>query len=140
MSCTQDLLFEVEPMPLPRPAQAPGAIDLDRLAGLAFCYTATFTGKCSGVRFAATIPDAQAWCSSPLSQGVIHGTPWAYHWTSVTNYLRRWGFDDVDTGRFDLSDVLDDGSWDDRIASTGCVMIRRDGIAALLADAGVRVS
>lgn len=120
-----------------RPVLARPVLDLDALDAYAFLYTATEAGNATGIRFMATRDHAQAWCESETSQGVLHGTAWAYFWTSVPNYLRRWAFDDIETFTLDLSDVVDNGEWDDRIAATGCVKLGRPEIARILTAAGV---
>ena len=53
----------------------------------AFLYTATEKGNNSGIRFMMSIEDAEIFCSSPKSRGVLHGTHWAYFFTSVYNYI-----------------------------------------------------
>ena len=120
--------------------QARPAIDVSALEGYAFLYTATAKGNCSGVRFAATVEHAMRWCESDVSKGVLHGTQWAYFWTAVPNFLKRWGFDEIEFDAFDLSEVIDDGSWDERVASTGCKMLKRREIADLLNSAGVKAA
>lgn len=59
----------------------------DALRALAFLYTATEKGNNSGIRFMMSLDDAMAFCEHPKSSGVLHGTHWAYYFTSVYNFL-----------------------------------------------------
>ncbi|VDG76196.1 Uncharacterised protein [Actinobaculum suis] len=123
--------------------------DLDGLEKYAFLYTATAAGNNSGVRFMATVEDARKWCSSDLSRGVIHGTPWAYFWTSVPAFLEcHWGeaYGDLqhsttgvlrDGAILDMRQAADSGEWDERIASTGCRKIPFSEMGKLLARFGI---
>ena len=54
--------------------------------------------------------DAMLWCSSDLSKGHIGGNAWAYFWTSIENYVGRYGGPIV---------LVDDCSFDDKLASIG---------------------
>lgn len=72
-------------------------------------------------------------------------THWAYFWTSVANYLEhREGWIPAHGGRPKLSIQLDaaadSGTWDERIASTGCRKIGLREIAGLLRPLGVDVT
>lgn len=133
-------LFDATPFLRETPKPSFDHVDIDTLDGFAFLYTATDKGNCSGVRFAASRDDAMKWCESPASTGTLHGTAWAYFWTAIPNFLKRWGFDEIEADTFDLSDVIDDGSWDERVASTGCTMLKRREIADLLNAAGVKAA
>lgn len=122
---------------------APG-LDTEALSQWAFLYTCTEKGTSTGVKFMATVPDAQAWCSSPLSRGQMHGTRWMYCWTSVLNYSRHHSGDADVYGqptrlRVDLTGCTDDGTWDERITSTGCRMVKLDEIADVLGPLGIEV-
>lgn len=57
------------------------------LKNIAFLYTATECGNNSGIRFMMNINDAMKFCEHPKSQGVLHGTHWAFFFTSVYNFL-----------------------------------------------------
>ena len=59
----------------------------DPLKKIAFLYTATECGNNSGIRFMMSLEDALIFCGSPKSQGVLHGTHWAFFFTSVYNFL-----------------------------------------------------
>lgn len=112
-------------------------VDLDGLSKFAFLYTGTETGKNSGIKFMATIEDAQKWCSSPASKGVIHGTKWAYFFTSVANFIGcHWG---TEKPILDITKLFDNGEWDERIAASGCQKIGLDEIAQVLKPLGVEV-
>jgi len=134
-------LFDIDPDPAPA---VTSGVDWDRLDGLAFLYTATAKGTSTGIRFAASIADAQRWCSSDVSRGVIRGTAWAYMWTSASNYIRHHSGDGsvygVGTPRIDLTGCTDNGEWDDRIAAEGVTKIALDELAQILRDCGVQVS
>ncbi len=133
-------LFDDLEIETPEPS-APDLSDLDRYA---FLYTATAAGNNSGVRFAMTVEDAQAWCESELSQGILHGTPWAYFWTRVPTYLRnRCDFTGAhgDTPpEIQASRIVDNGSWDDRIAGLGLTMIKASQFREWLEPYGVKVT
>lgn len=108
-------------------------VDRDALNNLAFLYTASEKGGSSGIRFAATIEDAQKWCSSPTSRG----PQWAYFWTSAANYINcHW---DIKDARLDLKGFTDSGEWDEKIAATGCKKIALWELPSVLAKAGVEV-
>jgi hypothetical protein len=139
---SQATLFDV---PKPDSPGLDGQIDLEKLEGYAFLYTATDKGNSTGVRFMMTVSDAQKWCETKVSSGVLHGSRWAYFWTSVTNYLKhRQGWIPEHGGRpslqlkFDRSQ--DSGLWDGRIAAAGCVKIGLEDAAALLEKCGVEVT
>lgn len=109
----------------------------DALGNLAFLYTASEKGNSSGIRFAATIEDAQKWCSSPVSRGQLHGVRWAYFWTSAANYINcHW---DIKDARLDLKGFTDSGEWDERIAATGCKKIALWELPSVLSKAGIEV-
>lgn len=103
------------------------------LDDIAFLYTGTESGNCSGIRFAMSIPDAQAWCSSDVSRGQLHGTRWAYFWTTAASFLTAF------PPPLDLTGYVDSGEWDQRIAGLGLVKIGFAELPALLEPFGVRV-
>ena len=138
-------LFDLDRSMLRVAEPEPLAVDAEGLARMAFLYTCTETGTATGVRFMATVPDAMRWCSSDLSRGVLHGTEWAYCWTSVWNFVQhREGWVPEYGGRpsltIKLDPAADSGDWDERIASTGCQMIRLREIPGVLAPLGVEVT
>lgn len=113
-------LFDLDPIEKPVPELPRG---LDRLA---FLFTATEKGNSTGIRFAATIEHAQHWCSLPISSGQVHGTRWAYFWTTAQNFVRHHSGDAAAYGHspsLDLAGCVDDGSWDDRLEAAGVVKI-----------------
>jgi hypothetical protein len=59
----------------------------EKLKSLAFLYTSTEKGNNSGIRFMMSLDDAETFCSDKRTQGVLHGTRWAYFFTSVYNFL-----------------------------------------------------
>ena len=107
-------------------------VDWRALDELAFIYTATERGNHSGIRFAASRDDAQRWCESDVSRGVMLGTEWAYFWTSCATFLRAYPPPLVLTGLFDNRE------WDDRIAAAGVKKINLDELPGLLRPLGVR--
>lgn len=84
-----------------------------RLNDIAFLFTSTAKGNSSGIRVLMTVPDAQTWCTSPLSRGVIHGTEWAYFWTRAATWIRELG------ATLDITGFTDNGEWDDRFREAG---------------------
>lgn len=110
----------------------------DDLANYAFLYTATATGAHSGIRFMMTTEDAKIWCSSPLSRGKRYKDEWSYFFTTVAVFVSvHWG---TDGGfRIDLSNSVDDGSWDERIASTGAIKITIQEASSILQGFGYDV-
>lgn len=124
--------------------QAHDIADLDALNRYAFLYTSTDKGNATGIRFMATTEDAQKWCESDLSCGVMHGSRWAYFWTAVGTYLvnREGWIPGRGLPNLTLPLVLeaDNGQWDERIESTGCRMIRLPEIERVLRPLGVDVA
>ncbi|WRS29644.1 hypothetical protein U6G28_08965 [Actinomycetaceae bacterium MB13-C1-2] len=118
-------------------------VDEEALQDLAFLYTATERGNSTGIRFAASREDARKWCDSPQSRGYLHGTRWAYFFTSAWNYVRHYR-GDADTYKgygyqLDIRGERDNGTWDERIESTGCKIVRLEELPDLLEPLGVRV-
>ena len=137
-------LFDARDLVVRKPDTIEQRVDLDALNEYAFLYTITETGTATGIRFMATRDDAMRWCSSDLSHGVLHGTQWAYAWTSVANFLiNREGWQPAHGGlpslTLRLDEMADNGQWDERIASTGCRMIKLAAIPDLLRPLGVTV-
>lgn len=130
---TQSTLFELpQSAYVPRP-QATPVLDVEALAALAFCYTATAKGNSSGIRFACPVEDAQAWCESDLSRGTLHGTAWVYMWTRVTTFL------DVFPPPLDITGYVDNGEWDGRLASVGVRKISLTEFAGTFGPFGLEV-
>lgn len=131
-------LFDLEPVEAPKPVGP----DWDSLDDLAFLYTATRAGNSTGIRFAASLDDAMRWCSSPVSQGVLHGTPWAYFWTSASNFIRKYSGDDSSYDvkyQLDLSGCSDSGEWDARLVDAGVRKIPLWCLPSLVGAFGVPV-
>lgn len=116
----------------PDPVVADDGIDWEGLEDVALLYTATDRGNHSGIKFAASREDAQAWCESAVSRGNIHGTDWAYFWTSAATFLRAFPPPLVLTG------LVDNGEWDERIAAAGVRKIALDELADQLTPLGVQ--
>ena len=128
-------LFEALPTATEAPMQSMGVSD--QLSDWAFLYTATEKGNNSGIKFAMTIEDAMAWCESPVSKGVLHGTRWAYFWTSARNFIAcHWGMQEP---VLSLKGVTDNGEWDDRIAALGLRKVHYSQFKALFGPMGVEV-
>ena len=108
--------------------ELPAALD-----EIAFLYTASEKGNCSGIRFALSTEEACAWCSSDVSRGVLHGTQWLYFWTKASAYVRQFGT------TIDLRKAFDNGQWDDRLAALGLTKIGLDDLPKLLDPHGVKV-
>lgn len=99
----------------------------------AFLFTATEKGNSTDVHFMMTIEDAQKWCSLPISKGVLHGTRWAYFYTSVENFFNcHWGGHAADT----LADWHDNGKWDEKIKEAGLTKFGWAKSFKMLLDAG----
>lgn len=123
-------LFDARTFAVP-PADAP---DRDALDGYAFLYTATAKGNCSGIRFALTVPEAQAWCESSVSGGTTHGTQWRYFWTAVTKFI-----DVFQSPVIDITGYEDNGKWDERIAGLGLSKIGFDRFAEVFEPLGLTI-
>lgn len=123
-------------MPSTRDVQTP-SIDREALRGIALLYTASEKGNNSGVRFAMSVDDACVWCSSEMSKGVLHGTHWAYFWTSALNFIEcYWG---TAIPVFDFSNETDNRLWDERIASLGLHKFSFDDMPAVFEPLGVKI-
>lgn len=112
-------------------------IDFDALANYAILYTATETGKNSGIHYVMTLDDAQKWCSSDVSRGQYMGDQWAYFWTSISNYLTCVWMGESD--ELDLSMLTDDGSWNAKLDAVGVKKIPVETLPELFASYGVKV-
>lgn len=112
-------------------------IDLDALEDYAILYTATETGKNSGIHYVMTTEDAQKWCSSPVSRGQYMGSEWAYFWTSVKNYLTCVWMGESD--ELDLTMLTDNGSWDAKLDAVGVKKIPVKDLPELFKPFGIKV-
>lgn len=111
---------------------------LPSLSELAFLYTATATGKNSGIHFMMSRDDAVTWCESDLSHGTYLGHPWAYFWTSIENFCNcHWG--QLKNAELDLRKVRDNGKYDEIIESLGLVKYGKHEMKKILALYGIRV-
>lgn len=107
------------------------------LDDLAFLYTATEKGNNSGIRFAMSRQDAMTWCESDISRGALHGTAWAYFWTSARNFIEcHWG---LHKPRLDIRKLQDNGQWDERIAALGLRKISFPEFRSVFGPLGVEV-
>lgn len=114
---TLDFFGEPEPEPEPTPAPIQ-EVNGRTLADYAFLYTCTEKGHNSGIHFMMTTEEAQKWCCSDLSKGVMMGTQWDYFWTSVKNFVGcYWNL--AENAIIDLRKHKDNGRWDAKIASLG---------------------
>lgn len=140
-----ETLFDLPLSAVKRPEPVRIDVDEDGLRAFAFLYTVTQTPTATGIRFGATVDDAQKWCDSPISRGQLHGVSWVYCWTSAWNYIRNYSgdTDTYDTTRYayqlDIRGLRDNGTWDERIASTGCRIVRLEDFASVLEPMGVSV-
>lgn len=137
-------LFDDPPEPLPK-TQGHDS----ELKQLAFLYTATECGNNSGIRFMMSISDAQIFCEHPKSSGVLHGTHWAYFFTSVYNYLHAHddygdnvhGAARIHGYELNLKGVADDkGTFDHLIEELGLKKINISEFSKVLGTLGVRVT
>lgn len=123
--------------------QAPESVKLSNdIDNYAFLYTATEKGNATGIRFMMSQKDAKAWCESPLSCGILHGTRWAYFWTSVRKYIEEYGEgSDAQNGRISLilDNFSDNGQWDTKIESLGLRAYKGDEITTILKPCGIDV-
>lgn len=131
-------LFDVEPDMVQMPSMPdPEGVDWEALDRYALLYTATEKGNNSGIRFAMSVEHAQAWCSLPTSTGVLHGTRWAYFWTSVANFVRcHWGPKEP---KIITKGIVDNGQWDERIAAAGLRKIDVRDFAHVFVPLGIEV-
>lgn len=120
----------------------------DILRSYAFLYTSTEKGNNSGIRFMMSLEDAQEFCSSPKSRGVLHGTYWAYFFTSVYNYIHakdcysenKHPLSRVKTGCINLKGAADDnGKYDRLIEELGLKKINISEIPRFLKAFGIEV-
>ena len=65
------------------------------------------------IRMMMTVDDAMRFCSSDVSKGQMYGSHWAYFWTRVETYR------DNLTDEINVTKLIDDGSWDKRLAEIG---------------------
>lgn len=108
------------------------------LSELAFLYTATETGKNSDIHFMMNLHDAQEWCSSPLSHGVMMGARWAYFYTSVENFCNcHWG--QLKGVTLDMRKCRDNGKYDGMIEQMGLKKYGKHEIRDMLKDYGIEV-
>jgi hypothetical protein len=84
-----------------------------------------------------SVEDARAWCSSDVSRGNMHGTQWAYFWTTALNFCECYWTNDEPV--FDFSKDVDSGDWDQRIADLGLHKIGFKELGELLGPMGVTV-
>ena len=114
----------------------------------AFLYTATEKGNNSGIRFMMSIEEAEIFCSSPKSRGVLHGTHWAYFFTSVYNYIHAhdcYGEKIHPQSRIkekyiNLKGAADDkGNYDWLISELGLNKINISEIPAIMKTVGISV-
>ena len=118
--------------------ELPISISGKSLSDWCFLYTAGAAGRNSGIRFMMKINDAQAWCESDLSHGVLHGNRWAYFYTSVENFCYcHWG--QLKGATLDLRKLTDNGEWDDKIAGLGLVKYGKKDIKRILSEYGIEV-
>jgi hypothetical protein len=128
-------LFESKDAPL---LDCKPHLDLEALQSWALLYTATEAGNNSGIRFAMTIEDAKAWCSSDLSKGVLHGTRWAYFWTSIVNFIECHG--GPQSGSLSIAGIVDNGEWDERIGALGLKIVHHGQFGQTFGPMGLEIT
>lgn len=77
---------------------------------IALLYTCTACGNSTGGHFFMEIDDAKKFCDDDRSRGVLHGTPWAFFWTSLKNYCGNYW--DLTLHGVDFSKFCDNGTRD----------------------------
>lgn len=113
--------------------------DIEAAARWAFLYTATERGNASGIHFAATIDDAMKWCESDVSRGTMHGKRWAYFWTSAATFIEHKAEYSGYRPRLVISNLTDNGQWDERIAAAGVRKVSLSEFKALFSPMGIEV-
>lgn len=130
-------LFDLTPDLVEMPKPEEPWCDWAALEEYAFLYTASESGNNSGIRFMMTTTEAQAWCSDAISRGMLHGTRWAYFYTTVSKFIScHWGTKEP---KVVIADLVDNGQWDDRIAAVGLTKISLSDFARVLTPFGVKV-
>lgn len=114
-------------------------IDLEALDRFAILYTATEAGNNSGIRFAMSCEDARTWCAHEFSRGCLHGTEWAYFWTSLRNFIFRDAEYSDDECSIEVNRKMDNGSWDARILAAGCTKIDVSDFRHVFGPLGVKI-
>ena len=105
--------------------------------GIALVYTASENGNSTGPHFFLTIDDAMKLCSDNRSKGVIHGTCWAFFWTSLKNYCGNYW--DLTDGGIDFTNFFDNGSRDELLNELGIKKIDYWEVYDLLKNAGFKI-
>lgn len=77
---------------------------------IAIVWTATELGNNSDPHYFLNVEDAKKLCSDQRSKGVLHGTKWAFFWSSLKNYCGNYY--DLTDGGLDMSKFYDNGSRD----------------------------
>lgn len=120
MKTTNGQLMLFDEPPLPKHPSKPSGEQV--LRSLAVLYTATEKGNSTGPRYIMTVEDAMKFCSDPRSGGAVHGTRWAFFWSSLYNYANcYWMRSEEDDGPqyIDLTSLYDDGRFDWLIKELG---------------------
>lgn len=105
--------------------------------GIALVYTATEKGNSTDPHFFLAIDDAMKLCSDERSKGVLHGTRWAFFWTSLKNYCGNYW--DLTDGGLDFTKFYDNGSRDALLDDLGIKKIDYWEVYELLTNAGFKV-
>lgn len=104
---------------------------------VALLYTATECGNATGGHFFMTIDDAKKFCSDERSSGVLHGTRWAFIWTSLKNYVGNYW--DLTLHGVDFTKFSDNGSRDALCDAIGVHPLDPLKVFRDLEAAGIRV-
>lgn len=105
--------------------------------GIALVYTATEKGNSTDPHFFMSIDDAMKLCSDERSKGVLHGTRWAFFWTSLKNYCGNYW--DLTLNGLDLSKFYDNGSRDALLDELGIRKMDFHEVVGLLERNGIKV-
>lgn len=104
---------------------------------IAIIYTGTECGNFSGPKYFMKIDDAKKFCSDERSKGVLHGTKWAFFWTSLANYVGCYW--DLSEHGIDFSHFFDNGSRDGLLAELGIEKLDPREVFGTLEKCGIHV-
>lgn len=105
--------------------------------GIALVYTATEKGNSTDPHFFMSIDDAMKLCSDERSKGVLHGTKWAFFWTSLKNYCGNYW--DLTLNGLDLTKFYDNGSRDALLEELGITKLDFFDVVRQLKRNGISV-
>lgn len=104
---------------------------------VALVYTCTECGNSTGGHYFMRIDDAKRFCADPRSCGTMHGTRWAFFWTSLKNYVGNYW--DLTLHGVDFTKFCDNGSRDALCAEIGVRPLSAWQVFDDLERAGIRL-